>query len=97
MNADSFRRMAEIEQHGAVRKMDYAELFDLVIVLDDLTSFERMVIAGRLGELVWGIGCLWDRVKGTDSRKGQARPYGGTPNRRSMTYKLRKAAGFSYP
>ena len=97
MNAEEFRDMTEMEQHRAVSGMDYKEVYVLVFALDEPTSFERMLIKGRLADIVWGIGCLCDRVDGTDSRKGQARPYGGTPNRRSMTYKLRKAAGFSYP
>ena len=97
MNAEEFRRMTVTEQANAVRHMEYGDLHELVFALGVLSSSEQALVKDQLADIVWGIGCLWDRVEGTDSRKGQDRTYMGTPNRRSMTYKLRKAAGFSYP
>lgn len=66
--------------------------------LELLTQEEKMHIIDFLGSLLWDIGCVWDKTKGVDPRKGPyADSYGGTRNHRSMTYKLRKIAGYSYP
>ena len=61
----------------------------------ELEYDEREAVTDRLGDLAAYIGKIWDAAEGTDPRAGKS-GY-GTPNRRSMTYKLRKAAGFSYP
>ena len=76
----------------------YAEVFDRdTRTMRKLSEEERGQIVAHLQDLCWSIGELWDAVNGTDIRRGRSSMYGGTPNRRSMTYKLRKAAGFSYP
>jgi hypothetical protein len=55
-------------------------------------------IVNELSARVAEIGWLWDKVRGVDPRFCLgARPRYGTPNQQSMTYMLRKAAGFSYP
>ena len=67
-------------------------------VLADYPTMMREEVVDALGSLVWDIGVPWDRVEGIDSRKCKGNPPRlGTPNHRSWTYKLRKAAGYSYP
>ena len=67
-------------------------------VLADYPTMMREEVADALGSLVWNIGVLWDRVEGIDSQKCKGNPPKlGTPNRKSWTYKLREAAGYSYP
>jgi len=61
--------------------------------LDERT---RQAIEDELGSRAWQIGGILDHMKGIDPRKGQPARH-GTPNRRSYTYKMRKAAGYSYP
>ena len=71
-----------------------------------LDEIREEIASGRDPELVKDlltavlleVGALWDMTSGVDPFKcrGDA-PRLGTPNRRSMTYKLRKVAGFSYP
>lgn len=61
-----------------------------------LDSTTRMRITDELDERVDAMGRIWDLAVGCDPNRGPERRY-GTRNRRSMTYKLRKAVGFSYP
>lgn len=56
----------------------------------------RDEVVDRLGDIMWDIGMLWDQVENVDAAKGGPVRH-GTPNHRSMTYKCRKLAGFSYP
>lgn len=82
-----------------IKDMSYEELHALVFELvgiRDLTNTQKGQIIDRLSSLCWSIGLLWDKVAGIDPHKGPDRIY-GTRNRRSKTYKLRKAAGYSYP
>ena len=59
-------------------------------------SISKEEIIGDLSRALWQIGIFWDKTTGVDVLKGSPAQY-GTANRRSMTYKLRKIAGFSYP
>ena len=61
----------------------------------ELSGQERAEIHDVLADRVWHIGRVWDLADGTDIYRGSS-TY-GTPNHRSMTYKFRKVAGFSYP
>ncbi len=78
------RTLAEIR--GIVNGEDFADTSreDQDKLIDDLQA------------MLWDIGLAWDQIAGVDPQKGEPRKY-GTPNRRSMTYKCRKLAGFSYP
>lgn len=53
-------------------------------------------IKDALSGLCWKIGLVWDALDGTDVREGPERRF-GSRNHKSMTYKLRKVAGYSYP
>lgn len=83
-----------------LEKMDLAELAcyidNRIENNEPFTQNERMELHDVLGRKIAWAGALWDQVDGTDPRRFQA-PYGGTGNRRSMTYKCRKLAGYSYP
>jgi len=57
---------------------------------------ERLELEDAITNRAWTYARLLDRVKGIDSRKGPPTSY-GTPNRKSYTYKVRKALGYSYP
>ena len=59
-------------------------------------AMTKTEILDVLGTALWQIGILWDKVEGVDSHKGPRNRL-GTANHRSMTYKLRKIARYSYP
>lgn len=59
-------------------------------------TMTKAEILDALGTALWQIGILWDKVEGVDPHKGP-RSKLGTANHRSMTYKLRKIAHYSYP
>lgn len=80
-----------------LRKCTIEELRTFMLKHTTLTDEERMAITDNLDDYICTIGFLYDRATGTDPRKGKARAVYGTRNRRSMTYKLRKAAGYTYP
>ena len=90
-----------VEREGKISKMTFQELAVLINDEwdgDELSEVERMIVNDRLGNLAWGIGRLLDRTHDIDPLKTRgALPRYGTPNKRSYTYKLRKAVGFSYP
>lgn len=62
---------------------------------EDATMSESDIL-DALGHILWQIGILWDKAEGVDSHKGPPSRL-GTSNHRSMTYKLRKIARYSYP
>lgn len=53
-------------------------------------------ILDALGDALCQIGILWDKIEEVDTHKVYGARF-GTANHRSMTYKLRKIAGYSYP
>lgn len=59
-------------------------------------TMTKTEIVDLLGHALWQIGILWDKVEGVDPCRGAPSKF-GTANHRSMTYKLRKIAGYSYP
>lgn len=61
-----------------------------------MRTMTKEQIIDDLAATLCHIGRLWDKVTDTDPLKGLATKY-GTPNHRSMTYKLRKIARYSYP
>lgn len=65
--------------------------------MEALSEYELKVLRNRLLVLAWRLGTMMDRVYDIDPNSGSDRPYGATSNRQSYTYKMRKAAGFSYP
>jgi len=79
-----------------IEKMNLDEI--RAFVYDDLEKAQRHEheVKDRLYSFCWDIGILHDRVGGVDSTAGPESRY-GTRNRKSMTYKLRKAIGYSYP
>ena len=77
-----------------IKDMTLAELEELVFRSGK--EFDEAEVTDRLAVLVWQIGVVWDKAEETDPHKGQPRRL-GTNNHRSMVYKLRKVAGFSYP
>lgn len=83
-----------------ISKMTLKEVHGFIIDRRDagqpLTQQEKIEIHDLLGNYIAYAGTLWDLADGTDPRKGSTVQY-GTPNRRSMTYKCRKLAGYSYP
>lgn len=81
-----------------INGMDVKELWQFVREDPETAEHYKDEIKDRLGMLCWEIGRIWDEVEGTDyNKRTPSSPVMGTPNRRSMTYKLRKVAGFSYP
>ncbi len=55
-------------------------------------------VRDNLATTIWETGRLWDENDGVDPAHCRGKPPRlGTPNHRSMTYKLRKVAGYSYP
>ena len=61
-------------------------------------NFPSALLRDNLTAMLWEIGTLLDMVDGVDPLECRGNsPRIGTPNRRSMTYKLRKVAGYSYP
>jgi len=84
-----------------IREMTYDEVMVLVLddeVLDSLSEQDRLAVDDKLGSLAWSIGRALDKTHGIDPFKCRgARPAHGTPNKRSYTYKVRKAVGYSYP
>ncbi len=69
-----------------------------------MSTYERMTrpevseLEDRLTGKAWLAARLLDKLKGTDPNKRTGNsPAMGTPNRRSITYKVRKALGYSYP
>jgi len=64
---------------------------------EDMPECVKQAIEDELDARAWQCARLLDLVKGIDPLKGESRPYGGTPNHRSYTYKVRKALGYSYP
>lgn len=63
---------------------------------EDLDRAEKDELVGKLMDTGWQIAGLIDRLKGIEPDKGQPRRY-GTRNRRSYTYRVRKALKYSYP
>ena len=60
-----------------------------------LTNQEVDKIIDHLMSQAWDIALLIDRINGVNTiSKTQ---FGGTANKRSTTYKVRKALGYSYP
>jgi len=82
------------------KDMTYEELNELIwtIYENDPDVIEQYAseILDKLGSVLWNIGEMWDRVEGVNPRNGTPTEH-GTPNRKSMTYKLRKVAGYTYP
>jgi len=66
------------------------------IALAGVDKRDRVALHDELASIIAECGAIWDLVDGTDARKGPRTKY-GTPNHRSMTYKCRKVAGYSYP
>ena len=87
-------RLMKLEQ---IAEFVWSKSQDGTIHTIELEYDEREAVTDRLANLAAYIGKIWDAAEGTDPRAGKSDRYGGTPNHRSMTYKLRKAAGFSYP
>ena len=85
----------------SIRKMTFEAA--VTLAFDDerrkeLNSVERMALDDRLAGFAWTIGRALDATHNTDPLKCRgARPRHGTPNRRSYTYKVRKAVGYNYP
>ena len=73
--------------------MTYDELSEFVLS-NDLTVDQAEKVRDRLSSIMWNIGSLWDKASGNCPSTFSAT---GTKNHRSMTYKLRKLAGYSYP
>ena len=65
----------------------------------ELNEVETMGLCDLLDSFALRTARALDKVHGIDSRacRGQHPGYGGTPNKKSYTYKVRKALGFSYP
>lgn len=91
------------ELQGAVRPADLdwdtLLLFEIHQVvrgqLENISKMDREAIKDVLGEFLWKIGEMLDALDGVEHTE----PCGclGTRNKNSMTYKLRKLAGYSYP
>lgn len=63
---------------------------------DPFLRDECMEMQDYLGRKIAYAGALWDMVDGTDPLDGPPVKY-GTRNHKSMTYKCRELAGYSYP
>ena len=80
-----------------LRKAPLEELRAFMLKHTEFTDEERMAITDNLDDYICTIAFLYDRALGIDPNKGRGNRLHGTPNRKSMKYKLRKAAGYSYP
>ena len=78
-----------------IKDMSYDKLVNFVNH-NELTPSQISEVKDRLGGILWDIGVLWDKATNVDP-KPFVGTYGGTGNHKSMTYKLRKVAGYSYP
>lgn len=63
----------------------------------ELSRPEIIEIQDKLMATAWDAALLLDKLSGVDPYKGPSGPYGGTANKKSTTYKVRKALGYSYP
>ena len=80
-----------------IKEASYKELKQKILYDLPWARENRDAVIDALSDLAWDIGDLWDRIEGTDPEKGRKPHTLGTPNHRSMTYKFRKLAGYSYP
>lgn len=78
--------------------MTFDEIREVALSQEDLGPFKDYLL-NSLGLLLWDIGALWDIIDDVDPHECRGEPpcIVGTPNHRSMTYKLRKIAGYSCP
>jgi excinuclease UvrABC ATPase subunit len=80
-----------------IKDMTLAEIENLVkFGFDDLTDLQKDEVKDKLSSILWNIGNLWDKVNEVNPREYSGQ-YGSTGNHKSMTYQLRKIAGYSYP
>jgi len=65
---------------------------------NELSEIELMALSDLLTGYAWRAARALDKVRNIDPRacRGQP-PRFGTPNKKSYTYKVRKALGYSYP
>ena len=68
-------------------------------IRDRVIDGERSaLLKDNLTAMLWDIGTLLDIIDEVDPAYCRGEPPRlGTPNHRSMTYRLRKVAGYSYP
>jgi len=79
-----------------IGEMTVKELAELIRGMENPDPMELGEVNDKLCSLAWQIAGLLDRTHGIDPDKGRPIAY-GTRNRKSYTYKVRKAVGYSYP
>jgi len=64
----------------------------------ELDKYELDVLKGKAMAKGWDVALILDRLNGIDPYQQSANsPRVGTANKHSMTYKIRKVLGYSYP
>ena len=79
-----------------LRDMTLEQIHQFVIDNAPLSQLEQCEVHEVLGNHLQYIGEIWDLADNVNPQRMQGY-YGGCGNHRSMTYKLRKLAGYSYP
>lgn len=88
--------MIEVDS-AKIKTMSLEDLHNFIIDYPEEAKQHRVIVLDQLAATIAYAGQLWDMTTGTDPNKGQTLLGRGTANHRSMTYKCRKLAGYSYP
>jgi len=76
--------------------LSFEQLIDLAYSPASWEVINVDTLADALTSRGWQMAGALDKINDIDPENGPERRY-GTPNRRSFTYKIRKALGYSYP
>lgn len=79
-----------------MKKLSFEQLIDLAYSPASWEVIDVDALADALASRGWQLARALDKINEIDPTKGRQARY-GTNNKRSYTYKVRKALGFPYP